>query len=168
METIARDNLGLAQLAKSNSMAEFFSLEEVRNHPSVNIAMVRMLTERIPAWRWERRIQSQQPLPEPDVRCAIERLSNMRSFGILERFEESVALIFQSLVIDVPDVIEPLMVLDRIVTEDQGLEPVQREQVTAKVKKALEQLTQHDRTLYQAALKLFQKKRKHPRQPHDS
>jgi hypothetical protein len=155
-EVIDRDGLYLARVANSHSMAEFFQLEEIRSHPSIHNAMTRMLSDRVNRLRWEKYHENRTPaLVTPDLESAFEALENMRAFGLLESYEESIEWIFQSLGISVPDVIPQNMVLDKIVNTDPGLQPIQKEPLTDELRELMQDLVAYDLKLYTRAKELF-------------
>ncbi len=154
-EVIERDELRLARLAKDHSMEAFFRLEEIRNHPSVNNAMTRMLSERVPSWRWESNCEVLQPLPAPDLKIALKNLEGLRAFGLMERYEESVRVMFDKLCLPIPQEIPRKMVLDKIMEEDPGLQRIEKEPETPELRELLEELTEADARLYARATALF-------------
>ncbi len=154
-EVIERDDLRLARLARDHSMEEFFRLEEIRNHPSINNAMTRMLSERVPSWRWEGGSQQSESLQSPNLDLARKNLEGLRAFGIMERYEESVRVIFDKLCLPIPQEIPRKMVLDKIMEEDPGLQRIEKEPETPELRELLEELTEADARLYTRATALF-------------
>ena len=62
-DVVKQRGLWLASLARRHSLPELFALEEVRKHPSVNNAMVRVLSSTFSTERWE---AAAQILPDTD------------------------------------------------------------------------------------------------------
>jgi hypothetical protein len=154
-EVIERDRLRLARLAKDHSMEEFFRLEEIRNHPSINNAMTRMLSERVPSWRWEGGNQQSETLHPPNLDLARKNLEGFRAFGLMERYEDSVRVIFEKLGLPIPQEIPRKMVLDHIMQEDPGLQAIEKQPITPVVRDLLEDLVNADRKLYASASDRF-------------
>lgn len=157
-EVIERDGLHLARLANAHSMADFFGLEEVRNHPSINNAMTRMLSERLDSLRWEAASNHSNALPAPNLEQAFESLRGMRAFGLMERYEDSVKWIFASLGLAIPDQIPRRMAHDTIIEEDPCLRKIIKEPLTNEVQMLLEEMVATDMKLYDRANQLFRKK----------
>lgn len=156
-EVIKRDDLRLARLARDHSMEEFFRLEEIRNHPSINNAMTRMLSERVPSWRWEGGNQHSDTLHPPSLDLALKNLEGLRAFGLMERYEESVRVIFDKLGLPIPQEIPRKMFLDQIMQEDPGLQAIKKQPITTAVRDLLDELVVADRELYASACQNFPK-----------
>jgi len=154
-EVIERDGLRLARLAKDYSMLEFFALEEIRNHPTINNATTRMLSERVPSWRWESKRQNMEALSPTNLELALENLEEMSAFGLMEQYEDSVRIIFEKLCLPAPAEIPRKMVLDTIADEDPGLQRIEKEPLTPEVRVLLEGLVATDRKLYETAKEKF-------------
>ncbi|MFZ0616822.1 MAG: DUF4214 domain-containing protein [Chthoniobacterales bacterium] len=157
-EVIERDGLRIARLARDHSMAEFFALEEIRSHPTINNAMTRILSERVPLWRWEAGSQYSGPLQPPNLEVALKNLKGLRAFGIIEQYDESIRVMFDKLGLPIPQEIPRKMVLDKIMEEDPGLEIIEKEPVTQELRDLLEELTEVDARLYARATALFMHK----------
>lgn len=157
-ETIERNKLELARLANKYSMADFFCAEEVRYHPAVNNAMTRLLVDTIEGERWESKAGSALPDSAQFLQPAVRELEALDAFGILERYDDSVELICESIGLNVPSKIEPRQVLDVIVDEEAGLRRIEKEQVTDKIRRLIEGLVQTDMELYRHACAIFEKR----------
>ena len=150
-EVIERDGLRIAKLARNHSMEEFFGLEEIRNHTSINNAMTRMLSERVPSWRWEGESQKSEPLQPPDRDLALKNLEGLRAYGLMERYQDSVRIICERLSLAVPAEIPRKMVLDEIIKENPDLQIVKKEPMTPKTMELMEGLVDSDREVYDFA-----------------
>jgi hypothetical protein len=153
IEVIECNNLELARLANKYAMADFFRAEEVRSHFAINNAMTRVLTQCIEGNRWEAAASSNID-DEPDL----EELKALDAFGIMERYDESVALIFPSIGLPVPEKIEKKQVLDIIVEQEPGLRKIDKEPVTEEIRSLIADLVKVDVKLYREACKIFEKR----------
>jgi hypothetical protein len=151
---IEKEGLYLARLANAYSMAEFFQLDEIRNHPSINNAMTRMLSQRQQI-RWEHKIHSIPYADTLHLEKAFKVLQEMRAFGFVERYEQSVAWIFKRLGLVVPDVIPRIMAIDTITETRPNLKKIDKEQPTEEVLGVMEDLINLDTQLYDRAMELF-------------
>jgi hypothetical protein len=154
-EIIERDNLHLARLASSYKMIDFFQHEKIRNHPSINNAMTRMLSTRVHSTRWEHQVSANHPNIKPNLKVALEILENMRAFGIFEHYEQSVRWIFKSLKIPIPESIPHHMAFDTITQTDPGLRKIVKEPLTANTLRVIEDLVSLDLQLYDRAKEIF-------------
>ena len=154
-------------------MEEFFSIEEVRTHPSIDNVYVRTLTGKLPAGRWEHGPDGGaaqwsggddvwgEPLDESDLAQALRNMQRLDVCGVLEKFEQSAWQILKLFNADDADAhLEALqgerkMVLDRIMHQDPGLKPVKRQELTAKTRRSMEELVHYDMEIYQTAIKRF-------------
>lgn len=152
---IEQDNLYLALLANRHSMEEFFRLDEVRHHPSINNAMTRALTERLPCVRWEHRVRLENVDQASNVEAAMAVVEGMPAFGILEDLERSVDWMCSQLGIERPQVIPRIMALDAIVLADPRLKPIIREPITETLLDVLQELVEYDSQLYERARRLL-------------
>ena len=157
-ETIESSGLELARLANQYSMADFFRVDEVRCHPSINNAMTRILTQQFPSWRWEYGVKISPEEQLPDLELALENLKSLDAFGIVEMYDESVKFMFSNLGLSQPEEIQPKMVLDTIVQEDPGLQAIVKEPVTEEVLGLMEDLVDADRQLYKNATVILREK----------
>lgn len=157
IEVIERNNLELARLANKYAMADFFRAEEVRSHSAINNAMTRVLTQCIEGNRWEAAASSNIDV-EPDLNLALEELKALDAFGIMERYDESVALIFRTIGLPVPEKIEKKQVLDVIVEQEPGLRKIDKEPVTEEIRSLIADLVKVDVKLYREACKIFEKR----------
>ncbi len=144
-QVIRQDELWLADIARRHTMREFFSVEEVRRHPSINNTMVRMLASWLPADRWESAADigddsdANSLLP-----LARERLQSFAAFGILERYQESLGLIFGTLGLQSPPTIQPKMVLRDLMGTVQGIESIEPQACDRETREVLAPLIETD------------------------
>jgi hypothetical protein len=153
-EVIEKEKLYLARLANTHSMVDFFQLDEIRNHPSINNAMTRMLSQRLQS-HWEHKIHSASYVDSSDLEKAFKALQEMCAFGFVERYEQSVAWIFKSLGLVVPDVIPRAMEIDTLIKTHPNLKEIDKEQPTEDVLSVMEDLINLDIQLYDRAMELF-------------
>lgn len=155
-EVVRQDDFHMSLLARRHDINEYFSLKEVRRHPSVNNLMVRTLTSTFPGERWERAGKiAAHPDAMPLLDGAIKNLRSLHAFGILERFQESIDLITHALGFPAPTVTEPKMVLKALMGADPRIEKIEPQAGDAATLKVIASLIQADLGLYQYALKLF-------------
>ncbi len=154
-QVIDNDGLELARLANKHAMAEFFQADEVRSHPTINNSLTRVLTGVIDSYRWEG-IRPTTPLNPVVLSDAARELESLDGFGILDRYEDSIELMFKSLGMPLPTVIEPRQVLDVIVNEEAGLRRIQRERVTPEIRNIISSLVRIDIKLYRHACAIFE------------
>ena len=152
-------NLPLVRLARRHGMADFFSLDEIRLSPNFNNAMVTLLG-RAPfydLWEAEMRLD-----PDFDASrylgSAQARLAEMAAFGLMEKFEESVTLIFRALGLPRPAAIKSENVLAQIAGRAHGIERMELEPCGDEAMAAMAPLVQADLELYRFAETLFQKR----------
>jgi hypothetical protein len=158
-DVVNRNDWELARLAAQLEAEEFFSHLAVRSHPYINNGMTRALVDTLPIEVW--------PVVDPSVvlsdisgMCdtAIERLKGMTGFGLLERYEESVELIFTALGVPRPATIERKMVLEDLVERPGNYRAVEKAQDTAAVRAVVAELVSEDCALYQAAQAIFEQR----------
>jgi hypothetical protein len=152
-EVIELKKLELARLANQYSIADFFRTKEVRNHPAINNAMTRVLSECIEGDRWEASTSLSTNIPKLDI--AFEELKSLSAFGIMERYDDSVNLIFQSIGLASPEKIEKKQVLDMIVEENPDLRKIDKEPITEEITNIIKELVTLDIELYHKAERIF-------------
>jgi hypothetical protein len=157
-EIIARDEFWLAGLARGQAdMRGFFSLEEVRRHPLMNNSMVRLLSKSLSVDPWETnaRIEADSDAMAM-LPAAKEALRSLTAFGILERYDESVEVIFRSLGLPAPARIERKNVMEDIAGKVKGIERVEPQACGPESLEVLAPLVEADLLLYQYAVELFE------------
>lgn len=92
------------------------------------------------------------------VSQAVERVTNLDAVGLTERFGESVELIFAACQLPIPNRINPQNVTDNLQQHDVRASPVPRVELTARLLRALDQLTRYDRIIYDAARQEFERR----------
>lgn len=156
-EAIERRNLELARLASTLTMAEFFRAPEVRSHRAINNAMTRLLTEAVEAvhlaGRAEGRVTTEGALASAPL--ALSELCSLDAFGLMERYDESVRLIFSTIGLTPPTSIEKKQVLDDIVNQYPGMRQIDKEPITDEIRELMHELVAADRELYQGAVRTF-------------
>jgi Sulfotransferase family/Domain of unknown function (DUF4214) len=157
-DVIELNNLELARLANKYSMADFFRADEVRCHPAINNAMTRAFTQCLEGNRREAQTDLSIQYNEPPFAVALKELHALDAFGILERYDDSVALIFSSIGLPLPAKIEKKQVLDVIVEENLGLRKIDKEQVTDEIINFISDLVKVDVELYRQASEIFEQR----------
>jgi hypothetical protein len=158
-EVIEREDLYLARLANQYTMEDFFRAEEVRSHPAINNALARALTQFLEGKRWEEKHELRCDQADlPDGALALKELKALDAFGIMERYDESVALIFPTIGLPVPEKIEKKQVLDVIVEQEPGLRKIDKEPVTEEVRSLIADLVKVDVKLYREACRIFEER----------
>jgi hypothetical protein len=152
-------NLPFVRLARCHRMAEFFSLEQVQKSPGFNNAMVTLLG-RAPIYdRWDPDMQLEEDFDAREwVRAAEANLADLTAFGLMERFEESVTLIFQALGLPRPTALKSENVLEKIAGNVPGIERIELEPCGEEALAAMAPLVEADLELYRCAETLFQER----------
>lgn len=155
-DVTARNNWKLAQLASDLSADEFFRHPCVIAHPYIDNGMTRALVASLPIEVWP---VVDTNLPLPDVsgagKQALHQLSALTAFGVLEHYEDSVNLIFDSLGFDRPESIESKMVLSDLIAGDGNYRAVKVTEESPKLRSIIEELVPADIELYSGAIDLF-------------
>ena len=158
-EIVLRLGTRLPFLARQHDLREYLSLEEIRRHPSVNNVMVRALASAFDADRWESASEIADPSDAMGlVAVAKQNLRSLLTFGILERYDESVALIFNALSLPVPAAIKREMVLTDLMGKAVGIETIEPQMCDAETREIMMPLIEADLALYEDALGLFEQR----------
>lgn len=153
-----RDRHDLMALVRALPEEDFFSHPDVTRHHSIANAMATQLTRTT----HKQAHADDSPLrtdPTKILEAAWQKLQAMTGFGLLERFEESRLLLNRQLGMTMP-AMAPRQVLDELVKDSADLMPVPRAPSTARLDRALEELTGIDKALYARACELFSKRSK--------
>nr|WP_276322305.1 sulfotransferase family 2 domain-containing protein [Halomonas neptunia] len=165
-EVVEKEHFRLAELANEYNVEEFFSLEEVRQHSSINNTMVNALAGTIKRGRWEHQESCEEVLikskisNEEKVNLAKVRLKNLTAFGIMEFFDQSVEHIFKSLNLGSVDK-EKIVIenrLEDVQNDNPRLKVVEREPESSQVDELIEELTSQDNELYNYAVNIFKER----------
>jgi hypothetical protein len=156
-DVVERNEWTLARLASDLGAADFFQHPLVMNHPYIRDGMTRTLVDSLPMEAWPT-IAERRPARDMSGagREALERLSGLAAFGVMERYEESVGLIFACLGIPVPRSISRKMVLSDLIECEGNYRPIEAVRVTPDLRSLIEQLVPADLELYAGALELFE------------
>lgn len=158
MEEIERHNLHIARLANKYSISEFFQDPEVRAMPGINNSMTRILTQTIEGCKSDAKVNHDDDYLQ--LEKALEALESLTAFGIMERYEESIKLIFPKLNLPVPEEVPKKQVLDVIANEEKGLRKIEKEPVTEEVIKLIMENVTSDIWLYKKAVGIFERRSK--------
>jgi len=153
---IETDQLELARLANQYAMADFFRAREVRSHAAVNNAMTRVLIDTIAVDRWEGKSGDALADCRPFLQLAIRELESLDAFGILERYDDSVELICQSIGFNKPAKVKPMQVLEVIMDTEPGLKRIEKEPVTEEIRREIRSVAETDIEFYRHASKVFE------------
>lgn len=154
-----RNEWTLARLASDLGAADFFQHPLVKNHPYIRDGMTRALVDSLPMEAWPT-IAEQTPLRDLSGagREALERLSGLAAFGVMERYEESVEMIFNCLGIAMPQSIERKMVLSDLIGAMGNYRPIEPARESTELRSHIEELIPADLDLYAGALELFEQR----------
>jgi hypothetical protein len=89
--------------------------------------------------------------------AAKEALRSMLTFGIVERYDESVELIFRALGLKPPPRIERKNVLDDLAGKVKGIARIERQEYGPETAGVIAPLVEADTLLYQYAVELFER-----------
>lgn len=146
-ELVANLNHRFPALAHKYSLREFFESPEIRLHRSdVDNLMTRMLTGNYTD-------EAMDILP-----LALKALNDLSVFGIMERYDESVKLIFNYLNLPLPDQLQSLNGLNQMMVSEPDMRPIAKEPLTDEVVNSMHDLIEADQIVYAEALKLFKKR----------
>jgi hypothetical protein len=145
-------------LARTGSMRDYFLEDAIQSHWSINNAMVRALTISPAGVRWDGTVKCTAENAMDLLPQAKEALHSLATFGILERFDESVALIFKTLGFGVPAAIKPQMVLKDLVKKADGSNALEPEVCDEETREVIALLTEADLALYEYGVKLFEER----------
>lgn len=159
-DIIKKHSLRLADLANKYDIHDFFSLEEIKNHPAINNSMIRMFSTFTP-YRWENASTPHSNKTSNWLELlenAKNELESITSFGLLEKYRESVDLICSDISIPSPEVIKKRQVLLTITNEEPGLKPIKTPPPEQQTLKLINKLVEYDNLLYEHAKTLFNNK----------
>lgn len=158
-DVVSRNDWELARLAAHLDSTEFFSHPAVRSHPYINNGMTRALVDSLPIEVWpvvDRSVVLSDIYGRVDL--ALERLQGMAAFGLLERYEESIGLVFTALGLPRPATIERKMVLSDLVSRPGNYRTVEQSKDTPALKEVVDELVSTDRELYLGAQEIFEQR----------
>lgn len=154
-----RNGWALARLASDLSAADFFQHPLVTDHPYIRDGMTRALVDSLPMEAWPTAAEQTPPRDLSGAgKEALERLSSLAAFGVMERYEESVGLIFACLGIPVPRSIIRKMVLSDLIECEGNYRPIEVVRESAELRSLIEKLVPADLELYTGALELFEQR----------
>jgi len=157
-EVVESNGLELARLANTFTMKEFFLAPEVRMHPAINNSMTRVLVDTIEGLRWEQKALANFDDMSQFLQLALRELSAFDTFGVMERYDDSVELICESIGLSVPTQIEQRQVLDVVMEEEPGLRRIEKEPVTDEIRELAASLVETDLKVYVHARTLFEQR----------
>lgn len=137
------------------SLASDLPMEEFFNHPVICSASKRFDNDLTRSLAGDYHSNAMNLVAK-----AIHELDNLAAFGILERYQESVNLIFNALQKPVPATIQHLNKTASISENDLFLNPVQKQTLGSDARGSMEGLVCADILLYEHACALFDKRLK--------
>ncbi|MBB6342870.1 hypothetical protein HNP49_003058 [Pseudomonas fluvialis] len=158
-DVVARNNWGLARLASSLSVEDFFRSPVVRSHPYIENGMTRALVDFFPIEIWPVIDEKAcRPSLSGAGEEALERLSSLTAFGVLEHYEASVNLIFDSLSFPRPASIDRKMVLSDLMADAGNYRKVEVAKENPRLRSIIKDLVSADLVLYEGAMDLFRQR----------
>lgn len=155
-DVVERNNWGLARLAAVLDAEEFFLHPVTRSHPYIENGLTRALAGSLSLDIWPTIDESAPAVSVADAgERALDHLSGLAAFGILERYEESVELIFDSLELPQPAAISRKMELSELMNETSNYRSIDIVHESSQLRSIIEELVHVDLELYQRALKIF-------------
>ena len=150
---------GMVSLARSMSAEAFFTHPLVRRHASIRNAMVSLFIQ--PHWgvRWEStdsQLEDQDPVladPVGAVDQALEAISSLSGFGLLERFAASLEVLSANLGLNLAE--EPPQQVTDEMRLRESLDYAERPELTPRLVEIIDELTEGDRLFYTKAEALF-------------
>ncbi|WJN57200.1 sulfotransferase family 2 domain-containing protein [Pseudomonas sp. SO81] len=154
-----RNEWVLAGLASDLDVADFFRHPLVTNHPYIRDGMTRALVDSLPIEIWPT-VDEQQSLRDLSGagREALGQLAGLAAFGVMERYEESIKLIFARLGIPRPHSIAHKMVLSDLIESEGNYRPIAVARESTELRSLIEELVPADLELYAGALELFEQR----------
>lgn len=137
-------NKDIFKLASDLNLAEFFRSQIASSRSTrLDNDLIRSLTG-------DYTTHAMSLLPQ-----AVHELENLTAFGILERFDDSVELVFDALDKPKPDAELHVNRLDDVMRRDVTFRSIQKESLTDDARQAMSSFVEADTLLYQHALALF-------------
>lgn len=159
VDVAKRNGWGLALMAAELTIEQFFAHPEVRRHPYINNGMTRALADYLPMEIWAAH--------DPGAECrdvlnvvdqALESLNGLTAFGILERFDESVQLLTESLGLPAYQGGERYRAFENLAEDQANYRPVTISRAEEVSDVVFAPLIEADRQLYRGALKLLEQR----------
>ncbi|WP_131194472.1 hypothetical protein [Lichenihabitans psoromatis] len=137
------------RLANALSAEDFFEHPAVRSAPEIFNHYLAAFGLGFRQMKQAHRV-TRDDVPAVAVESAVARIRGLDAIGITEKFEATVALIYESLNLQPPKVVRPRNVTDALATKMKGA-PTPRVDKTPRLLAAMADLTCFDETLYAAA-----------------
>jgi len=143
IDNIHENDLQMVKVAQKYSIEEFFSADETLSNESLINNYTRAFS-----------LKTNAKKNEIDLDVAIENIKSLTSFGIMERYEDSVDLIFRSLELPVPKTIKKVNVLEDRIQKGE-LQKIKKSDLSDKLVDLLHRFVDLDVLLYSKASKIF-------------
>jgi hypothetical protein len=158
-EVAKRNDWGLVLMADELTIEQFFAHPEVRRHPYINNGMTRALADHLSMEVWAARD------PEADCRDvsdavddALDSLKALAAFGILERFDESVQLLTDSLGVPAYEGGERYRAFENLAEDEANYRKVALSRAEEVPDAVFAPLFEADMRLYRGALELLEQR----------
>jgi hypothetical protein len=159
LEFARRQNMGLVEFTHNYSIEEFFSLPEIRSHPSINNTYTRTLVTDLPLKRWEEfntkcinQLPSVECLDKANaVELACSRLSTMSYLTMADNFDGKLNQLLKALGLEFDGEIKRKQVLTEISLNNPNLREVEVGHLTPELKNILQELVKLDYEIYSFA-----------------
>jgi len=143
IDNVHKSDLQMVKVAKKYSIEEFYSADETLSNKSLINNYTRTFSLRVDSDKNKSILNS-----------AIENIKSLTSFGIMEKYDDSVDLIFSSLEIPIPKTIKKVNVLDERIQKGE-LQKINKFVMTDKLLDILQRYIDLDVSLYTEANKIF-------------
>ena len=143
IDNVHKSDLQMVKVAKKYSIEEFYSADETLSNKSLINNYTRTFSLRVDSDKNKSILNS-----------AIENIKSLTSFGIMEKYDDSVDLIFSSLEIPIPKTIKKVNVLDERIQKGE-LQKINKFVMSDKLLDILQRYIDLDVSLYTEANKIF-------------
>gem|GEM_PF-1219196 len=143
INNVHKNDLQMVKVAKKYSIEEFFNSDEILSNSSLINNYTRTFS-----------LQRDSEKNEISLETAIENIKSLTSFGIMERYEESVNLIFRSLDLPIPQTITKANVLDERI-QKRELQQIKKSHLSDKLVDLLHRFVDLDVPFYKEASRIF-------------
>lgn len=148
INNVSKDDLKMVKLAQKYSINEFFNADEILSNKSLINNYTRIFS-----------LEKDSEKNVINMNVAIERIKSLTSFGIMERYKDSVDLIFSSLELPIPKTIKKFNVLDERIEKGE-LKKINKFVMSDKLIDILQRYINLDIKLYNELYKVFDERYK--------
>ena len=155
-QVINQQNLQLARWANQYNIDEYFTRDEIRNHPAINNSMARYFSNipqgiALPKNSQFRNNNNLEAMTE-------QALANIMTFyfiGFIENYSHSINTLAEKLGKIAPEKIEKKQVLKDLMNQNPNMRPIEMQTPNNKTLMAMDELVQSDYKVYELAKKTF-------------